>query len=83
MLFLSATFLLRRLWLRLQDFEIVVEPIEALLPQAAIAFEPVVNAFQRGRFEPAGPPLRLAAARDQAGVFQHLEMLGDGGRRSS
>ena len=35
---------------------------------------------QRCRIELAGPPLRLAAARDQAGALQHLEMFGNSGR---
>jgi hypothetical protein len=57
MLFFALTLLL----LRLQSFEIVVETVEAFLPQAAIAFEPIVDAFQRGRFEPARAPLRRAS----------------------
>src|SRR6476660_1895218 len=67
------------LFLRLQGFEIILETIEARLPQAAIAFEPIVNAFQCGRFEPARAPLRRAAARYQARVFQYLQVLGYGG----
>src|SRR5262245_10478231 len=75
MLFFAPILLL----LRLQSFEIVFETIEALLPQAAIAFEPIVNALQCGRFEPTGAPLRRAAARDQACVLQYLQVLGYGG----
>src|SRR6185437_10426792 len=75
MLFLAPIFLL----LRFQDFEIVVETIEALLPQAAIAFEPIVNAFQRSRFKLARTPLRFAAACDEACVLQYLQMLGNCG----
>src|SRR5690349_18381380 len=77
---LAATFLLRlffRLVLGLKLAEVILQPVEPLLPELTIALQPVVDAFQRLRLELAGPPLRLAAARDQAGGFQHLEMLGD------
>src|SRR6266508_924462 len=75
-LFLASTLLL----LRLQLVQIIVQAIEALVPKAAITFEPVVNVLQRVGLDPAGPPLRLAAACDEAGALQHLEMLGDGGK---
>ena len=39
---------------------------------------PVGHLFQWSGREPARPPLRLAAARDQASPLQHLEMFGDG-----
>src|SRR6266704_2818981 len=71
----SAMFLL----LRLQPAQIGVETIEALVPEAAIVLEPLGDVLERGAFETAGPPLRRAAARDQPGALQHLEMLGDGG----
>ena len=61
----------------LQLFQIVVEPIEALVEEAAVVFEPIVDVLERPRLDAARPPLRLAAARDQAGALQHLEMLGD------
>src|SRR5215470_10769490 len=60
--------------------QIVVEAIEALLPKAAIVREPVVDVLQPVRLDPARAPLRFAAARDQAGALQHLEVLGDGGQ---
>ena len=47
---------------------------------AAILSDPVGDILERSRLEPAGAPLRLAAARDEAGTLQHLEMLGDGGQ---
>src|SRR5262249_37774912 len=72
---IAATLLLRRL----QLLQIEIEAIEALVPEAAIAFEPAVDVLERSRFDPARPPLRFAAAHDQAGALQHLEMLGDGG----
>src|SRR5882724_223332 len=75
MLFIAATFLLLLL-LRsfpfqrsgLQRAEVVLQAIQPLLPKPAIFLEPIVHALQRVQLEPAGPPLRLTAARDQAGV---------------
>src|ERR1700680_2212860 len=61
----------------LQHFQIGVEAIKTLLEEPAIVFEPVVNAFECLRLDAAGAKLRFAAACDQAGAFQHLEMLGD------
>src|SRR6478672_11245680 len=64
---------------RLQRAEIILQPIEPLLPEPAIFLEPVVDALQRIQLDPARPPLRLAAAGDQAGMLQHLEMPRDRG----
>src|SRR5579862_3179825 len=63
--------------LGLQRPQIEVEPIEALVVEAAIVVEPVVNILERARLDPAGPRLRLARAGDQAGALEHLEMLRD------
>src|SRR5438093_9726240 len=71
----AVTFLL----LLLQFNQIFVEALEALVPEAAIVFEPVGDVLERRRLEPAGPPLRLATLRDQAGALQHLEVLGHRG----
>src|SRR5690348_10344044 len=71
---LAAIFLLL-----LQLAQIVVEAVEALLPEAAIMLDPARHVLERSGLEPAWPPLRLAAARDEAGALQHLEVLGDGG----
>ena len=70
--------IVRLVLLRLEFAQVVVQTIEALLPEPAIAIEPVVDVLEGGGLDPAGPPLRRAAARDQAGPLQHLEMLGDG-----
>src|ERR1700674_479519 len=75
-LLLASTLLL----LRLQLVQVFVQAVEALVPEAAIVVEPVVNVLQRRRLDPAGPPLRRAAARDQAGALQYFKMLGDGGK---
>src|SRR6185437_4095630 len=72
---LAATSLL----LALQLFQVVLQPVEALFPEDAIVFQPIGGIFQRACFEPARSPLRLAAARDQAGMFEDLEVFRDGG----
>src|SRR5262245_31711285 len=61
----------------LQFAQVIVEPVETLFPEAAIALEPIVDFLQRARLDPARPPLRLASARDQAGTLEHLEVLGN------
>src|SRR5438128_1291895 len=73
-LFLALTLLL----LGLQYLQIILQPIEAFLPQPAVALEPVVDVLEGVRLDAAGPPLRLAASRDEAGTLQHLEVLGTG-----
>src|ERR1700730_469329 len=61
----------------LQFFQIIVEAIEVLVPEAAETSEPAIDRPKRDRRDTAWPPLRLAPARDQAGMFQHLEMFRD------
>src|ERR1700734_2650631 len=58
----------------LQHFQIGVEAIKTFLEEPAIVFEPIVDVLQPHRFDTAGAKLRFAAARDQAGALQHLEM---------
>ena len=53
------------------------ESIEALFPEATVLVKPVGGVFQGGGLQLARAPLRLAAARDQAGALQHLQMLGN------
>src|SRR6516165_11597849 len=62
----------------LQFAEILVEAIKAVVPETAVVLEPLGGVLERPRLEPAGPPLRLAAACDQPGAFQHLQVLRDG-----
>jgi hypothetical protein len=92
MLFFSATVLLpfallvRLAWLvvgvlfvlvlRLEDPEIVVETIEPLFPEAAIFLEPFVGLFQGPRVDATRAHLCVARARDQAGAFENLQVLG-------
>src|SRR5262249_27634993 len=59
--------------------QIVVQPIEALVPEAAIVLQPVARFLEGTGAEPAGAPLCLATPHDQAGALQHLQVLGHGG----
>src|SRR3989440_1700984 len=67
-----------RLVLALQFLEVAAQPVEALLPVAPIDIDPVGDVLERIGLEPAGPPLRLAAALDQARALEDLEVLGHG-----
>src|SRR3989304_3795394 len=66
-------------FLLLQFAQVIVQAFETLLPVAAIVFDPLVGLFQRARLQAAGTPLRLAAAGDEPGALQYLEVLGDSG----
>jgi len=68
------------LLLGLQFFQIVLQAIEALFPEAPVVLDPGGNIPQWLGFKPAGSPLRFAAASDKAGALQHLEVLGHGGK---
>src|SRR5262252_1085078 len=51
--------------------------VEALLPEAPIDRQPVVDGLKAFWLELARPPLCLAAARNEASALEHLEMPGD------
>src|SRR5712691_3119059 len=72
---LTAMFFL----LRFELPQVGIEAIETLFPDRAIALGPVGHFLERPHLEPAGPPLGLASARDQARPFEHAKMLGDRG----
>ncbi|KHL04346.1 hypothetical protein LK10_05280 [Sinomonas humi] len=55
-----------------------VEAFIALLDQLAVAVQPSREAAQCGGVQMAGAALGVATARDQAGFFEHLEVLRDG-----
>src|SRR5438270_7460358 len=61
--------------LRLDPGEIVVQAVEALFPEPPVIFDPIGGAPERRRVEPAGSPLRCAAARNEPGARQPLQML--------
>jgi len=70
------------LWLRASTFFLVglqlveqgIEALEAALQRPAVALQPFGGFRERLGLDPAGPPLRVAAARNQAGALQDLEV---------
>src|SRR5262249_19491598 len=62
-----------------QFVQVVVESVEARLPDVAIPFGPVSHFLQRARFDAARPPLGLPAPGDEAGALEHAQVLRDGG----
>src|ERR1700704_437067 len=61
----------------LQFLEVPVELVEALLPVAPVVLDPVGDVLEGIRLEPAGPPLRFAAALDETRAFQYFQMFRD------
>src|SRR5258707_70106 len=59
--------------------KIATEPVKASRPEPPVVRYPIGNVLERRGGDPAGPPLRLTPARNQAGAFQHLEVPGNGG----
>src|ERR1700687_5275618 len=57
--------------------QIAIEPFEILVPEPAEVSQPAIDLLERSRVDAAWAPLRLPPARDQAGMFQHLEMFRD------
>jgi hypothetical protein len=55
----------------------LVEPVEPLLPESPIRFEPIGDLLQCCPIELARTPLRFPAPGDQARAFQYFQMLGD------
>ena len=60
------------------DAQDVVEPAVALLGLAPVALDPLGHQVEDLRFEVHRAALGLPAAADQAGVLEHLEVLGHG-----
>lgn len=58
----------------------VVEPVEAFLPEPAVFRDPIGDFPQRLCLEAAGAALGLASLRNQPRALQHLQVPGDGGR---
>jgi len=55
-----------------------VETIETLFPDVPIVVRPVRHVLQRCGVDLTVPELRFTPARDQAGLFEDAQMLGDG-----
>src|SRR5262245_34205298 len=63
----------------LQLLQVQIEPIQPALPDVAILFGPAGHVLQRSRVDPAMPPLRIAAPRDETRAFQDTQVLRNGG----
>src|SRR5712691_6401489 len=61
----------------LELVQVLVQPVVALLPELAVALDPLVGLLQRPGLEPGGPPLPLPPPRDQPRPLQHLQVLRD------
>src|SRR5437667_3013290 len=77
-IFLLLALNFMRLVLALQFLEVAVKLVEALLPVTPVVLDPVGDVLERIGLQPAGPPLCLAAALDQARALEDLEVLGHG-----
>src|SRR5712691_1181219 len=61
----------------LELVQVLVQPVVALLPEAAVPLGPLGDLLERPRLEPGGPPLPLPAPRDQPRPLEHLQVLRD------
>jgi len=52
------------------------EPVERALPELAVAVQPVGRCVERSPLQTRWPQLRFPASRDQAGMLEHLDVLG-------
>src|SRR5688500_14084909 len=69
---------LSSLFLGLELAKVVIQAIEALVPDPAVLLEPVGDVAKRRRVESGRTPLGIAAAADEAGAREHLEVPGHG-----
>src|SRR2546430_1260040 len=67
--------------LPLQFAQMRVQAIETVLPKDAIALHPPRCLTEPSCLQSGGSPLRVPSARDEPGVFEHLQVLGDRGKR--
>ena len=67
------------LLLVLELLEQGVEPFVIPFPDPTVALDPIGRLGQRPRLQAPRPALRLAAAGNQPGALQDLEVLRDGG----
>ena len=71
---------LRSLWCwRVHAVQVPFESVHVGGPKTAVILDPTGRLLERGGFQAAGAPLRLAAADDETGALQDFEVLGDGG----
>ena len=63
----------------LLSIEVTLERVEVAVPEPAVRLEPGIESEERLRLELIDALLRVAAARDEPRIAQHLEMLRDRG----
>src|SRR5882757_8746196 len=68
------------LWVR-QSRRVVGQPIEAALPCPTALHGPLRNHIEGVGVERAGPKLRMPTSHHKPRTFEHLQMLGDRGKR--
>src|SRR6266542_3634041 len=61
----------------LELVQVLVQPVVALLPEAAVPLGPVGDLLEWPSLEPGGPPLPLPAPRDEPRPLEHLQVLRD------
>src|SRR4051812_40647113 len=66
-----------RILFGLELFEQHVQPLELRLPEAAVVLQPAIRLAEGCCLDAARTALRVAAARDQPGALEHLEMFRD------
>src|SRR5579864_8404100 len=64
----------------LEFAQVFIQSTEALLPDSAVALDPVGNVFQSRWLQPARPPLGTPTLRDETGALEDLEVFGDRGQ---
>src|SRR5512138_2328868 len=64
----------------LQSLKVIVQPLEAPRPEAAILLDPVGDFAQSFRTQLHGSPLLVAAPLDQASPLEHLQVLRNRGQ---
>src|SRR4051794_13334209 len=57
--------------------QVRVQPVHPRLPRPLACLHPVDRVVERVRLHPAGPPLGVAAADDQARLLEHLQVARD------
>src|SRR5262249_25681602 len=64
------------LLLLFEILQILVQPVEALLPPPPVMIHPLGDFLERRRLQPAGPPLRVPPPRNQPSPLEHFQVLG-------
>src|SRR4051794_30724995 len=61
--------------------QVLIERVEAAIPEMPIAIDPVSRRSERDRVQSRRPPLGIASTGDQARLLEHLQVLRDRGQR--